>query len=79
MILSFKTSSPSKTPTFSDVEEDQFFVDENGRLCQKGGKTFFCVIAKSDGTPCLIYFRDEFGFSNMSIERVLPRVDKIEF
>ena len=68
--------------TFQDVEEDQFFVDEDGRLCQKGGETFYCMIAESDGTPCLVYYCDEDGFSDMSdmfIDRILPHVDKIEF
>jgi hypothetical protein len=77
MILSFKPSSPSGELTFNDVEEDQFFVDIDGRLCQKGNETFYCMITESDGTPCLIYYND--AYDDMPIERVLPRVDKIEF
>lgn len=77
MTLSFKTSGASKQLTFSDVEEDQFFVDQDGRLCQKGGETFYCMITESDGTPCSIYYNG--AYDDMPIERVLPRVDKIEF
>jgi hypothetical protein len=79
MILSFKTRNPSGKLTFQDVEEDQFFVDQDGRLCQKGGETFFCMIAESNGTPCLVYYCDEDGFDDMEIDRVLPHVEKIEF
>lgn len=79
MTLSFKPSSPSRELTFSGVEDDQFFVDQDGRLCQKGGETFYCMIAEPDGTPCLVHYCDEDGFNDMPIERVLPRVGKIEF
>jgi hypothetical protein len=77
MILSFKTDGASKELTFNDVEEDQFFVDIDGRLCQKGGETFFCMITEPDGTPCLICYNN--AYDDMPIERVLPLVDKIEF
>lgn len=79
MNLSFKSGRSSKKLTFSEVEEDQFFVDQDGRLCQKGGETFYCMIAESDGTPYLTHYCDEDGFDDMFIDRILPRVDKIEF
>jgi hypothetical protein len=79
MTLSFKPSNLGEKLTFQDVKEDQFFVDQDGRLCQKGDETFYCMIAESDGTPWLVYYCDEDGFSDMFIDRILPHVDKIEF
>ncbi len=61
---------------FSDVEENQFFIDMCGRLCQKILPESFTIIADADGTPCGLYIKLQ---SDRIILRMLPKVFKIEF
>ena len=66
-----------KQLTLADVEEDQFFVDGDDRLCQKVSEDMYNVIADDNGEPvacettCCGY--------DMPIMRVLPKVKLIEF
>ena len=63
--------------TLEDVEEDQFFVNDEGRLCQKVSEDMYNTIADDKGEPfacetiCCDY--------DMPIMRVLPKVKRIEF
>lgn len=66
-----------KAPTFGDVKNNQFFVDDDGYLCQKTNGDSFTVIAKPDGTPCSTWFRNV--RSDQTIQRIIPAVQKIEF
>lgn len=66
-----------KTPTFGDVQTDQFFVDCDGYLCQKSGPQSLTVVAKPDGTPYSTWSNNV--SSVREIERIIPFVEKIEF
>ena len=66
-----------KLPTFGDVEERQFFVSNSGALCQKHTLSAYIVIADAGGWP-----RSEHGGGvgrDYRMQRILPRVTKIEF
>ena len=67
-----------KQLSLRDVDEDQFFVDDEGRLCQKVGENSYNTIADYDGEPvaCETYFCN---FFDTPIKRVLPKVTRIEF
>lgn len=71
-----ETPAEEKTLTFEDVEINQFFVTIYGELCQKIGRSSYNMIAEKDGTPFAEHFGDSYGFI---IERILPKVAKIEF
>ena len=66
-----------KQLTLADVKEDQFFVNDEGRLCQKVGKNMYNAIADDNGEPvacettCCGY--------DMPIVRILPKIKRIEF
>jgi len=64
-------------PTFSQVKQEQFFVDHNDMLCQKMSSTAYNVLAKHDGTP----FSDHVSPAKpeTAIKRILPTITKIEF
>ena len=62
---------------FRDVGIDQFFVSKSGELCQKISSSSYQVVAKSDGTPFADHVEEE--SSSTPIERMLPRIEKIEF
>lgn len=66
-----------KTPTFGDVEHNQFFVDNNGYLCQKTGIRCFTIVAQNDGTPYSSWLENV--RSDRTIQRIIPKVQKIEF
>lgn len=63
--------------TFRMVEDDQFFVNSYGWLCQRSSGDACCVIAQKDGLPysgkinCIA--------PDTPIQRILPKVTKIEF
>jgi hypothetical protein len=63
--------------TLADVEEDQFFVDKDGWLGQKVGRTGYVLIAADDGEPCCTVYEDADEYE--VIQRVLPKVTKINF
>lgn len=62
--------------TLKDVAENQFFVCVDGYLCQKVYACAYTTIADNEGDPsCSHLTCDE----DMPINRILPRVEKIEF
>jgi hypothetical protein len=63
--------------SLKDVEENQFFVDLTGCLCQKTTDRSFVVIAHSNGQPHSDHFAGQ--SNNLRINRILPKVVKIEF
>jgi len=66
-----------KTPMFGDVELNQFFVNNEGCLCQKTAGDIYSLIALSGGSPYSDQYRD---IPNTGpITRILPHVTKIEF
>lgn len=62
---------------FRDVFENQFFVDDEGRLCQKICSDEYCIIASKDGTPCC-YVSCETPTDTI-VKKIFPEVTKIEF
>lgn len=75
MILDF-TTFETKPPVFGDVDENQFFVDRQGRLCQKSSSSYCAIIANRVGTP--LSTRRNVGIDEQ-IERVLPHTNQIKF
>ncbi len=66
-----------KKLTLRDVKEDQFFVDSDGRLCQKVCDEGYNSIADYSGEP--VACETNFCNSDTPIKRVLPKVTRIEF
>lgn len=66
-----------KTPTFGDVEINQFFVDHDGYFCQKTSDSSLVVIANPNGDPYSTWFRNI--DLDREIKRIIPLVEKIEF
>lgn len=77
MELNFTTEPQPEQLTFSDVDQDQFFVSEDEYLCQKVDETSYTFIADSEGIPWAGHLTDLEG--NDPIKRLLPRVTKINF
>lgn len=65
-----------KQLTLRDVKENQFFVDSEGRLCQKVGADCYNTITDGMGIP---FAYEVFCKSNCLIERILSEVKRIEF
>ena len=76
MIIKFKNKKNKKKLTYADVEENQFFVCDEGFLCQKVDADSYNVIANPVGEP---YADQQLCAPSQPIERILPNVDKIEF
>jgi len=76
-MIEFVTEGNSKSLTFSDVEDNQFFVDLDGFLCQKIDPDSYTIVADNVGNPHGGYFDDVLEES--PIKKVLPRVTKIRF
>ncbi len=66
-----------KQLTLDDVKEDQFFVNDEGRLCQKVDKDSYNTIADYSGEP--VACETNFCNSDTPIIRVLRKVTRIEF
>jgi hypothetical protein len=67
----------TKLPSLKDVEDNQFFVDLTGCLCQKTTDRSFVVITHSNGQPYSDHFAGQ--STNLRIKKILPKVVKIEF
>ena len=67
----------TNTLTFGQVQENQFFVDSDGYLCQKICSDSYCTIARSNGEPYAS--STNCAFNSDTIKRILPKVTKIEF
>ena len=65
---------------FSDVQEDQFFVNHYGNLCQKISDDQYNVIADKNGGPlgCAATFVGE-DRRDLFVRRILPTITRIEF
>lgn len=77
-MIKFIEEKPTKEfPVFEDVEENQFFVYNDGCLCQKTSYDTFVTITDTTGQP---YSDVEEGVSKqMRISRILPKIVKIEY
>lgn len=67
---------------FSMVEDDQFFIDEDGWLCQKVSEDAYICIADEEGIPTACYVttkEDGNVHPNLPIIRILPRLTKVSF
>lgn len=67
----------TKTLTFGDVQDNQFFVDADGYLCQKICSDAYNTIADGVGAPYAT--SGDFASTDDKIKRILPKVIKIEF
>ena len=76
-MIRFVLDGSSVGLTFSDVEDNQFFVDRNGYFCQKTYSDSYVMIADHDGNPYSYFFDDV--LEDSPINKVLPRVTKIKF
>lgn len=76
-MIEFKTGRKQPMPLiFANVEMDQFFIDEEGQLCQKYDSDRKHLIALANGEPCANY---ECITWDTPVQRILPRVTKINF
>ena len=62
---------------FKEVRENQFFVDDKGRLCQKSDHSSYNVLAGPDGVP--FSFSVEDVDRNTPVKEILPFLPKIKF
>lgn len=67
----------TKQLTFGDVQDNQFFVDADGYLCQKICSDGYNIIADNTGTPYAA--SSDHASKDDKIKRILPKVTKIEF
>jgi hypothetical protein len=65
------------TLTIHDVEENQFFIDNEDRLCQKVSECEYNVIADSDGYP--LACSTETIYDGETITKVIDKIAKIKF
>lgn len=77
MEINFTSEERIEEPIFSDVRDEQFFVNSDLQLCQKVGQNCYNIIADTNGAPLAIYC-DEIETS-VPITRILPKVTKINF
>jgi hypothetical protein len=76
MTIIFEQQPPS-TLKFGDVQENQFFVDTNGYLCQKANSSSYHTIADNNGELYSTYV--DLACAYDKVKRILPKVTKIEF
>jgi len=62
---------------FRDVKENQFFISDSGKLCQKADSRRYNTISDSKGYPWSTTIGD--ANESMKIRKILPEVTKIEF
>lgn len=66
-----------ETLTFANVQINQFFICEEGYLCQKENAKKYNYLAKPNGEP--FCFAKNNADENTPITKILPEVTKIEF
>jgi len=76
MKIIFEQQAPN-APIFGDVQENQFFVDTNGYLCQKSSASLYHTIADYNGELHSTYL--ECSSAHDKIKRIIPKITKIEF
>jgi hypothetical protein len=75
-IIFEKQNKKEKQLTIADVEVNQFFVCSVGYLCQKVTDSLYTSIADENGLlSCEIFDCNQ----DYEIERILPKIAKIEF
>lgn len=62
---------------FGNVEYEQFFVDEQGNLCQKTSHDEYHTIANKIGKPLSVQYN--YIATDTPILRFISHVEKIEF
>lgn len=65
-----------ENPTLADVQENQFFVDSEGYLCQKAEQGLYNTIANPQGIP---HGGRIEAAEETEIMRLLPLVERIGF
>lgn len=75
-IIFDKESKKKKQLTFADVEDNQFFVCDDGYLNQRLNETSYSVIAEPDGSP---YSGHQICEYYQPIDRIILKIAKIEF
>ena len=77
-MITFETKTKTdRKPILSDVDNDQFFVDNSGFLCQKVAHDGIITIADSEGRPIAGYYGNV--GEDLPITRILPEITKINF
>lgn len=66
-----------KSPTFGQVEENQFFIDAKNRLCQKMNAEAYIVLTNEQGDPWATWLEDI--EEDRIINKILPKVIRIEW
>lgn len=62
-------------PTFEQVEDNQFFINGLGSLCQKVGERSYNIIACKGGDP----YAAQREYKEDRVKKILKKVTKIEF
>ena len=70
-------TSEKKQLVFADVAVNQFFVNNNGWLCQKVGSDSYIQITDSEGELYADFYADQ--DAGELIQRILPNVKRIEY
>ena len=79
-MITFETEEPiKKAPTFGDVAQNQHFVNSEGFLCQKVSNTSYNRLANPNGKPYAWQHDLADHAPNIPIQRILPKVTKINF
>lgn len=75
MTIKFHTNEELNILTFDMIEEDQFFIDQEGWMCQKSSQHSYVTIADNFGNPRSLQFcRLPRMFK---VTKILPKVTKI--
>ena len=77
MIKFIQTTQETKSLSLSDVDENQFFINHAGALCQKTSYDSYSHIALADGTPHGVTYSER--EEDEKIQTILPKTSKIEF
>jgi hypothetical protein len=75
MIKFIFESGDSKELSFGDVDQDQFFINDEGFLCQKINYRKYNVLANGAGEPYCFTVE----FEDVIVRKILPRVIKIKW
>lgn len=75
MTIKFYTNEEPKILTFDMIEEGQFFIDQDGWLCQKTTSNWFVTIADDMGNPNSLQYREL--IPRFKVTKILPKVTKI--
>lgn len=65
--------------TLDAVEENQFFIDVNGYLCQKVYFNAYNTIAKANGDPCACQDEVNDEREALIVKHIIPKILKVQF